>query len=386
MTNVTNLTLPPNVSGVIDSLIVFASLTTFNIGACSNITGTPAQIAAKMPAMRYLTLTGSGITGDISGFASLVDLINCYTISLTGLFGSIPVAFNNAASLRVLHMLGCVNTYGTIAGFTSTDLDYISLQSTGANGGLAVVADSPNFQTVSFASSAILAPELNIGIDALYTKRATLIRASVGIYTNGTKPYSGTYTAPPANDVSDDNWQWDGVKHVPLTGFAKLYVLVNDLYSEGNSLVVGTYTGYLPPTVNAIADQTDPESVQVSAVNPGDNVLTYSATNLPVGFSINPTTGLISGVSESIDVNAVTATVADAFGGSDDELFNWTVTFIPVTGPQIIVTDGSIPLATLNMAAPKAIVVELTNDNSILVAFGDTTQRVPIFDPESLFG
>ena len=89
------------------------------------------------------------------------------------------------------------------------------------------------------------------------------------------------------------------------------------------------------PTVDAIADQEgdtgDAVSLQVTASG-GDAALIYSATGLPAGLSIDPSTGLITG---TIDPGAasetpytVTVTVDDDDGIDDavDTTFDFTVT------------------------------------------------------------
>ena len=74
------------------------------------------------------------------------------------------------------------------------------------------------------------------------------------------------------------------------------------------------------PTITAIPTQSniygDAVSLQVQASDPGQTI-TYSAVGLPLGASINPSTGLISGtISPSVDANindfySVTVTVTD---------------------------------------------------------------------------
>src|SRR5581483_12170255 len=59
------------------------------------------------------------------------------------------------------------------------------------------------------------------------------------------------------------------------------------------------FTVNRPPTLNAVANQTNAEntvvSLQLVGSDPDGNTISYSATNLPPGLSLNSTTGLISG-------------------------------------------------------------------------------------------
>jgi hypothetical protein len=92
-----------------------------------------------------------------------------------------------------------------------------------------------------------------------------------------------------------------------------------------------TFTVNRPPTLTAVANQTNPENATVSlplvGSDPDGNPLTYSATNLPPGAGINASTGLISGTLTfaSAGSYAVTATVSDGTL-SASRSFTWTVT------------------------------------------------------------
>jgi hypothetical protein len=90
-----------------------------------------------------------------------------------------------------------------------------------------------------------------------------------------------------------------------------------------------------PPVIAPIANQANaegqPVSVLVTASDPdGDLVITYGASNLPPGVSINPLTGVISGVLtfESAGNYTVTVTASDGNGptGIGTRTFNWLVT------------------------------------------------------------
>jgi chitodextrinase len=95
------------------------------------------------------------------------------------------------------------------------------------------------------------------------------------------------------------------------------------------------------PVVDAIADRTSVEGevldVHPQATDPDGDTLTWSATGLPNGLSINPATGAIGGTIVSGAARpqpyAVTITVTDGFGGEASESFDWTVT--PETLPNV---------------------------------------------------
>jgi len=68
-------------------------------------------------------------------------------------------------------------------------------------------------------------------------------------------------------------------------------------------------------------------SLQIHASDSASGqTLTYSATGLPSGLSINSSTGLISGTPTAAGISNVTVTAADGTGASGSTSFTWTVT------------------------------------------------------------
>ncbi len=115
------------------------------------------------------------------------------------------------------------------------------------------------------------------------------------------------------------------------------------------------------PTSTAISDQSsaDGESVNLdvsgnfSDVDSGDS-LSFSATGLPTGLSIDANTGVISG---TLDASAsqnspysVTVTADDGNGGSASESFAWTVTNpTPTASGDSASTDEDTAITTANV-------------------------------------
>jgi hypothetical protein len=69
-----------------------------------------------------------------------------------------------------------------------------------------------------------------------------------------------------------------------------------------------------------------PVNLQLAASDANGDSLSYSASGLPAGLTLNSTTGLISGTPTTVGGGTVTVTVNDGRGGSDSESFNWTIT------------------------------------------------------------
>ncbi|WP_435851584.1 putative Ig domain-containing protein [Streptomyces mirabilis] len=68
-------------------------------------------------------------------------------------------------------------------------------------------------------------------------------------------------------------------------------------------------------------------SLQVQASDSASGQsLTYTASGLPAGLSINSSTGLISGTPTAVGTSTVTVTATDTAGGTGSATFTWTVT------------------------------------------------------------
>jgi hypothetical protein len=66
-------------------------------------------------------------------------------------------------------------------------------------------------------------------------------------------------------------------------------------------------------------------SLQIHATDSAGAALTYSASGLPTGLSINASTGVISGTASTAGTYQVTVTATDGTGASGSASFTWTV-------------------------------------------------------------
>jgi len=133
------------------------------------------------------------------------------------------------------------------------------------------------------------------------------------------------YKIQPAGDMWDD-------KHPFATGYAKMAAVWQAKIIE----VIDATCNNQKPTITPIPDRADsegvPVSLQVYATDPDGNSLTYSATGLPPGVDIDPSSGLISGT-VSYDASqgspaqySVVVKVNDGKPGlPSEEPFTWTV-------------------------------------------------------------
>ena len=119
----------------------------------------------------------------------------------------------------------------------------------------------------------------------------------------------------------------------------------------GGNTVTVTNPGSQTSTVGTAA------SLQITATDsaPGQT-LTYSATGLPAGLSISPSSGLISGTPTTAGSSSVTVTAKDTTSASGSASFGWTVTTTatcpaqsntPNLGPNVDIFDPSMSSSSI---------------------------------------
>ncbi|MGW3689792.1 M4 family metallopeptidase [Streptomyces sp. NPDC005125] len=122
-------------------------------------------------------------------------------------------------------------------------------------------------------------------------------------------------------------------------------------------------------TVTKPADQNTvvktPVSVQVQAGSNNPGALTYSATGLPAGLSINATTGLISGTPTAVGLSTVTVKVTDSFKVAGSATFGWGVSTV---GGNVFTntTDVQVPDAGAAVYSPIKVAGRAGNAPSTL--------------------
>ncbi|HKS36226.1 MAG TPA: LamG-like jellyroll fold domain-containing protein, partial [Verrucomicrobiae bacterium] len=81
-------------------------------------------------------------------------------------------------------------------------------------------------------------------------------------------------------------------------------------------------------------------SRQMQATDPNGDLLTWSASGLPPGLSIDPSTGLISGIPTTVGVYSSTVTVTDGNTAPVSRGFTWTInnvlTLQPLAGSAVV--------------------------------------------------
>ncbi|QMU73756.1 putative Ig domain-containing protein [Streptacidiphilus sp. P02-A3a] len=201
--------------------------------------------------------------------------------------------------------------------------------SSGSSTGNTVTVSNPGSQTGTVGTAASLqisASDSASGQTLTYS--ATGLPAGLSINAS-TGLISGTPTASGSSSVTVTAKDTTGA-----TGSTSFSWTVNS--ATGNTVTVsnpGSQTG----TVGTAA------SLQISASDSASGqTLTYSATGLPAGLSINASTGLISGTPTAAATSSVTVTAKDTTGATGSTSFSWTVSSATggCTAAQLIGNPG----------------------------------------------
>ncbi|MFF8731816.1 M4 family metallopeptidase [Streptomyces sp. NPDC015171] len=126
-----------------------------------------------------------------------------------------------------------------------------------------------------------------------------------------------------------------GARTAALNAAAALYGTNSAQYAGvGNAFAGINVGGHINPPSSGVT-VTNPGSqsatvgtavnLQIQASSTNSGALTYSASGLPAGLSINSSTGLISGTPTAAGSSSTTVTVTDSTGATGTATFSWTV-------------------------------------------------------------
>ena len=156
-----------------------------------------------------------------------------------------------------------------------------------------------------------------------------------------------------------DNAQVNGIEIYPSGSTANTVTVTNP----------GTQAG----TVGTAA------SLQISASDSASGqTLTYTATGLPAGLSINSSSGLISGTPTAAATSTVTVTATDTTGASGSATFSWTVSSGSGSGGVDISAGGPA-------AAPYAADEDFTGGATSATTHAITTTGLTDPAPQSVY-
>jgi hypothetical protein len=221
---------------------------------------------------------------------------------------------------------GAANTYNGPTGW-GTPNGLTAFQSNTAGNTVTVTNPGNQTGTVGTAVSLQIAASDSASGQTL-TYSATGLPAGLSINAS-TGLITGTPTTAGSNNVTVTAKDTTGA-----TGSASFTWTINS--ATGNTVTVtnpGNQTGTVGTAVSLQIHATDSASGQT---------LTYSATGLPAGLSINASTGLITGTPTTAATNSTTVTAKDTTGATGSASFTWTINPATsgCTAQQLIVNGG----------------------------------------------
>lgn len=220
---------------------------------------------------------------------------------------------------------------------------------------------------------------------AAQTSYAGLAIAGVQLITTGGQlPLTWTFTGLPPGLSGSTGGLITGTPADP--GTTRKYTVTATVTDQlGRSSTAPFDWTIIPaPVVAKPADQTTRTGTAASltmTVTGGAGPITWSATGLPAGLSINPSTGLISGTPTATTplTSAVTVTATDAVGRTGAVTFNWSVlvfavpTMMPRTDSVRDSVSFSVPTPTGGKAPYTYRMVDFPGEGSGEISINPST-------------
>ncbi|MGO9279170.1 MAG: putative Ig domain-containing protein [Streptosporangiaceae bacterium] len=136
--------------------------------------------------------------------------------------------------------------------------------------------------------------------------------------------------------------------------------------STGNTVTVTNPGGQTGTVGTAV-------SLQISASDSASGqTLTYSATGLPAGLSVNSSSGLISGTPTAAGTSSVTVTATDTTGAKGSATFTWTINAASSCSAQQLLANPGFATGSLSPWTATA---------GVLASIDDGVPSYPSSDP-----
>ncbi|MCW0218139.1 MAG: Ig-like domain-containing protein [Prosthecobacter sp.] len=229
-----------------------------------------------------------------------------------------------------------------------------------------------------------------IGNGTVFTVRATAGLKKFSFIKMSSQTHSANtdlrYLSLPFTETSPGIYAITGHANINVMtpGYWMLFGLdANDVYSESKIIQVD------PATTVSIADP-GPQFTAVNAnaslavygVAPGSGLVTYSATSLPPGLTLQSSTGVISGAPTTIGTYDTKITVTDGIT-SASTTFTWTITPANVSYDYANFTGSSGNFQLNGNASFNGSVLQLTPNGSSLAGTAFVKTPIPISDGTS---
>ena len=137
--------------------------------------------------------THSNITGDISNFSKIPNVVNLFHRNAVGLYGNVSVFNGGFSSLRDVDLSGCPNITGDISAFANHALQHLYLGNTGVIGHLVDVVTGNSALAYVWASAGVQYTDADAAIvDDLLASNGATIRPDGHYFAGGTRVDSYT--------------------------------------------------------------------------------------------------------------------------------------------------------------------------------------------------
>lgn len=288
------------------SSIVFQMNSTSNGGS-----GYPGTIASTV---QLQILSGSTVLGTFS-YSSYDSSTKRVTLS-----GSAALSANTTYTLK----LGCTSCANVGFDQTTTNATGWNFTSNYFNTGYPIVSfnsssnNAPVLASIGNQSGTV-GVAVNLAVSATDSDNDLLTYSASGLPTGlsintSTGAITGTPTANGAYNttvtVSDGNGGTDSESFTWTIAAANNAPVLSSIGNQSGTVGVAV-------------------SLSVSATDSDNHTLTFSATGLPTGLSINTSTGAVTGTPTTIGVYSTVITVSDGNAGTNSESFTWTITAAP---------------------------------------------------------
>ncbi|MEV4433898.1 M4 family metallopeptidase [Streptomyces sp. NPDC049585] len=165
------------------------------------------------------------------------------------------------------------------------------------------------------------------------------------------------------------NTNYAGARDATLWAAGELFGVGSETYNNVANAWAAINVGSRLSTgvsVTSPGDQTSivntAVSLQIKASSSTSGALTYAATGLPAGLSINSSTGLISGTPTTTGTSSVTVTVKDSAGKTGSVSFKWTVN--ATSGGNVFENTTPVDIPDAGSAVTSPITVTRSGNGS----------------------
>lgn len=305
-----------------------------NIGNSAPVLDNPGDQQSVANISQTLTLIATDADGDSLNYTASGLPIGLSIDSSNGIIAGTP---NSVGSYNIVVTVDDGNGGNDTSSFNWTIVDApvtpslsvsdITINEEAGNGQFTVTLSPVNSNLTVTVNAAATRISATPGSDYYGFFRALTFAPNEG---------SKTVTVTVLDDTAIDPDEQFGVR---------LYAAENAIIANGTAVATiidnDGSSGNVEPELQIPANQINTPGDQVNlnliATDADGDTLSYSASGLPVGLSIDSNTGLITGTTSNASTSTVTISVSDGNGGMDSGSFIWTVE--SVTGPVSLSVD-----------------------------------------------